>query len=191
MTTTAATATLDALVRAWVGGDDSAGPPLHDLLAEAGARDPAAALAAARDAAPRKMCLVTRYPGEHEPVWHGGCGPYRRIATPGPFDGSEGRTGRRGDVRTGWYEPVEWLTVEEAALALAEAAWESEVRNDDGSFQDEGVDEAAYGRDLAEQFAATPDDFPGLAEHYPWAVSAWHEVRHAAALGALRRALAG
>lgn len=104
----------------------------------------------------QKRCLVVCVPSDTIPAWQGGVGERRRLAPPGsPFNGKEGRL---RDSRTGWYEPVGWLTAEMAERSLT--IWDGEVN--------EGEDESSYRAQTVARFEADgPEDYPGLDEHYP------------------------
>lgn len=69
-----------------------------------------------------------------------------RLVPPGhPFDGTEG-----------WYQPLDWLEGKEALKALRRAADPDDPRQS-----------LAGLRARVDELLAVPEDFPGLAEHYP------------------------
>jgi len=104
-----------------------------------------------------KKALIIRHPDRHGgPAWHGVLGHCRQAATPEAL-GDRGFTGLEGltaeGERTGWGEPVRWMSGEVLASRLEAIAWKGE----------EGDDFAWW----AKQFLFTPSDFKGLREHYP------------------------
>lgn len=104
-----------------------------------------------------KKVLVIREASAYSPTWNGGVGKHRRVVQPGKvFTGKEGRL---GEQNTGWYEPVEWLTKEEADDRLRENLWDSET----------------YDKGFLEELLAEPGDFPGLEENYPEVAAAFYE----------------
>ena len=118
------------------------------------------------------FCLVVRYPQESGCGSLGFVGYNRCLASPGrTFDGSEGVLGhsrgewfRHTQQRTGWYEPVEVITPEEAIARVAVALWDSAMHEDDPTDESR----ALYAAHIVEGFVAqSVDDFTGLAEHYP------------------------
>lgn len=131
------------------------------------------------DMGEKRYCLVISYPQEFNCGTWGHVGPNRRLVRPGTsFDGEEGVVGehkspwyRSTYQRTGWYNPVEWLTVNEAADRLENTIWESALTYEDGTpHHPDGIEAGAYrlAGHVAQTYACSgPEDFPGLAEHYP------------------------
>jgi hypothetical protein len=67
--------------------------------------------------------------------------------------------------RTGFGEPVKWLTAEEAE---ADSVFFEAIFNLIHNYElPEGADRPTRVAALFKAYAATPDDFPGLWEHYP------------------------
>jgi uncharacterized protein (TIGR02996 family) len=81
------------------------------------------------------------------------------------FTGEEGRlTNGREEQRTGWYEPLEFISLEEAHRLLVEARWETEGKV--------CINDVAF-----EWGALHPDEFPGLKQHYPEVYNSFWENR--------------
>ncbi len=137
------------------------------------------------------LCLLIRHPALRSgPAWHRLVrwgGHIRTICRRGhTFSGREGLTHVQS---TGWYQPVAWVTPHETSYMLADCAWESELPQD-ANGDTVWPDDTHYLSEVMSTMCGTPDDFPGLAEHYPELVAMYHATLASADKCLLDEALA-